>query len=242
MKIYSARDYQDMSRKAANILAAQITLKPASVLGLATGSSPVGVYQYLIQRHRQGDLDFSEVITINLDEYKGLAPEDTQSYRHFMQENLFDHINIQPENTYLPDGMAANIESECRRYDDLIARIGGIDIQLLGIGHNGHIGFNEPGDFFEIATHMVALSESTISANKRFFENEEQVPRHAFTMGIGPIMRARHILLVASGREKADIIRRAFRNPVTPRVPASVLQLHHHVTLVGDKDALSGLI
>lgn len=241
MKIYRASDYQDMSRKAANILSAQVILQPASVLGLATGSSPQGVYKQLVEWYKKGDIDFSEVTTINLDEYKGLGPADSQSYRHFMRENLFRHVNIRPENTYLPDGLAEDDAAECGRYDEIIARHGGIDMQLLGVGRNGHIGFNEPGEAFEKGTHLVALTESTINANKRFFDREEQVPRYAFTMGIRSIMQARHILLIASGKDKAEIVKRAFNGPVTPYVPASVLQLHNHVTVVGDADALSML-
>lgn len=241
MRIYRASDYQDMSRKAANILSAQVILQPASVLGLATGSSPQGVYKQLVEWYRKGDIDFSEVTTINLDEYKGLGPADPQSYRHFMRENLFRHVNIRPENTYLPDGLAGDDTAECRRYDEIIARHGGIDMQLLGVGRNGHIGFNEPGEAFEKGTHLVALTGSTINANKRFFDKEEQVPRYAFTMGIRSIMQARHILLIVSGKDKAEIINRAFNGPVTPHVPASVLQLHNHVTVVGDADALAGL-
>lgn len=241
MKIYRASDYQDMSRKAANILSAQVILQPASVLGLATGSSPQGVYKQLVEWYKKGDIDFSEVTTINLDEYKGLGPADSQSYRHFMRENLFRHVNIRPENTYLPDGLAVDGAAECGRYDEIIARHGGIDMQLLGVGRNGHIGFNEPGEAFEKGTHLVALTESTINANKRFFDREEQVPRYAFTMGIRSIMRARHILLIVSGKDKAEIVKMAFNGPVTPYVPASVLQLHNRVTVVGDADALSML-
>lgn len=241
MRIYRASDYQDMSRKAANILSAQVILQPASVLGLATGASPQGVYKQLVEWYKKGDIDFSEVTTINLDEYKGLGPADPQSYRHFMRENLFRHVNIRPENTYLPDGLAGDDAAECRRYDEVIARHGGVDMQLLGVGRNGHIGFNEPGEAFEKGTHLVALTESTINANKRFFDKEEQVPCYAFTMGIRSIMQARHILLIVSGKDKAEIINRAFNGQVTPHVPASVLQLHNNVTVVGDADALSGL-
>lgn len=242
MTIYRAKDYQDMSRKAANILSAQVILNPASVLGLATGSSPAGVYKQLVEWYKKNDIDFSGVTSINLDEYKGMAPDNLQSYRFFMQEHLFNHVNINPANTFLPDGLAADTDAECTRYDDVIVSRGGIDIQLLGIGHNGHIGFNEPSDTFDTGTHVVPLAQSTIEANKRFFDNEEQVPHHAFTLGIGTIMRARHILLIVSGKAKADIIRTAFNGPVTPLVPASVLQLHSHVTIVGDEDALSKLM
>jgi glucosamine-6-phosphate deaminase len=238
LRIYRAKDYKDMSRKAANILSARVILKPACVLGLATGSSPLGVYSQLIEWYRKGDVDFREVVTINLDEYKGLAPEDPRSYRYFMNENFFKHINIRPESTNVPEGLAPEAE-ECARYDRVIRSAGGIDMQLLGLGHNGHIGFNEPGGSFDKDTHCVSLTESTIEANKRFFEKEEDVPRKAYTMGIRSIMQARHILVIASGGDKAAIVKEAFRGPITPQVPASVLQLHNNVTLVGDRDALS---
>jgi len=239
MQIYKAKDYRDMSRKAANILSAQIIMKPNCVLGLATGSSPIGTYQQLVDWYHKGDLDFAAVRTVNLDEYKGLAPTDPQSYRYFMEKNLFSLVNIRPENTNLPDGLAADAAAECARYNGIIQTLGGIDLQLLGIGHNGHIGFNEPDVAFEKETHCVALSENTIKANARLFDDIAQVPRHAFTMGIKSIMQARKIVLVASGADKAEIIREAFFGPVTPHVPASILQLHNDVTLVGDEAALS---
>lgn len=238
MMIIRAQSYDDMSRKAANIISAQVILHPASVLGLATGSSPLGTYRLLIDRHRKGDLDFSAVKSVNLDEYQGLAPDSPQSYRYFMRHNLFQHINIRPENTYIPNGLEADAQAECKRYDGVIDDAGGIDLQLLGIGHNGHIGFNEPGGAFEKGTHLVALSDSTIEANKRFFDSEADVPRHAYTMGIRSIMHARRIVLIASGKDKAQIIQKALRGPITPAVPASVLQLHGNFTLVADEDAL----
>lgn len=239
MRIYKARDYHDMSRKAANILSAQVILHPNCVLGLATGATPLGIYKQLIDWYRKGDIDFSGVTTINLDEYSGLSPDNKQSYRYFMDENFFRDINIRRENTFVPDGLADDAPATCRRYDEIIENSGGIDMQLLGIGHNGHIGFNEPGATFELGAHLVALSQSTIDANTRFFESEEDVPHHAFTMGIRSIMQARHILLAVTGAHKADIVREAFCGPVTPRLPASVLQLHNQVTLVGDEEALS---
>jgi glucosamine-6-phosphate deaminase len=238
MRIYRAKNYMDMSRKAANILSAQVILKPASVLGLATGSSPLGVYKQLIEWYEKGDVDFSEITTINLDEYKGLSPNDSRSYRYFMDENFFKHINIKPENTYVPNGLAPESE-ECARYDGVIRGVGGIDMQLLGLGHNGHIGFNEPGASFDKDTHCVSLAQSTIEANMRFFENPEDVPRQAYTMGIRSIMQSRSILVIASGEDKSAIVKEAFSGPVTPQVPASVLQLHNNVTLVGDQGALS---
>jgi len=241
VRIIKAKDYHDMSRKAANFLSAQVILKPASVLGLATGSTPLGTYEQLAEWYRKGDVDFSETVTINLDEYCGLGPDDPQSYRHFMNENFFSKINIRPENTFLPNGLETDVKKECARYERLIRKYKGIDMQLLGVGHNGHIGFNEPETAFEIATHQVALSESTIQANKRFFEDESMVPRHAYTMGIRTIMQAGAILVIASGESKAEILRKSFYGPVTPFVPASVLQLHNNVILVVDEGAASRL-
>ena len=239
MKIYRAEDYNSMSRRAANILSAQVILKPDSVLGLATGSTPVGMYRQLVNWYEKGDIDFSQVHTVNLDEYLGLAPDHDQSYRYFMQQNLFDHINVRPENTNVPNGLASDPEAECRRYNEVIAGLGGIDLQVLGMGHNGHIGFNEPGDAFELETHVVDLTENTIEANARFFASKDEVPRRAITMGIKSIMQARHILVVVSGEDKAEIVRRAFAGPVAPLGPASILQMHPHLSLVGDEAALS---
>ena len=241
MRIYQSEDYQAMSRRAANIISAQVIYKPNCVLGLATGSTPIGTYENLIARNRAGDLSFREVRTVNLDEYKGLAPTHDQSYRYFMQTNLFDHIDILPENTNVPDGLAADADAECARYDALVASLGYADLQLLGLGRNGHIGFNEPDDHFTKETHVVDLTDSTIDANQRFFESRDEVPRHALSMGIKNIMNARRILIIVSGEEKADIVCRAFAGPVTKEVPASVLQLHPDVTLVGDKAALHKL-
>ena len=215
MNIIRAKDYQDMSRKAANIISAQIIMKPDCVLGLATGSTPVGTYRQLIEWYEKGDLDFSRVSTVNLDEYRGLAHTDPQSYYYFMQENLFDHVNIDKTATHVPD------------------------LQLLGLGNNGHIGFNEPGAAFEKETHLVDLAESTIRANARFFTSIDEVPKQAYTMGIRTIMQAKKILVVVSGEGKADIVSRAFFGPVTPEVPASILQMHPDVTVVCDEAALS---
>ena len=239
MKIYVTEDYQSMSRKAANILSAQVILNPTCVLGLATGSSPVGMYKQLIEWYKRGDVDFSEVRTVNLDEYVGLAPDHDQSYRYFMQSHFFDHINIKPENTNLPNGQAADLAAECKRYNQVIHSQGGIDMQLLGMGHNGHIGFNEPGDTFDLETHVVDLTERTIEANARFFATPNEVPRQALTMGIKTIMQARRILVVVSGEDKADAVKAALTGPVTPKVPASILQLHPNVMLVADKAAMS---
>ncbi|MBQ9733323.1 MAG: glucosamine-6-phosphate deaminase [Clostridia bacterium] len=242
MKIYKTKDYDSMSLKAASIIASQVVLKPDCVLGLATGSSPIGLYKELIARCEKGELDFSAVKTVNLDEYVGLAPDHDQCYRFFMNTNLFDHINIDKANTNVPDGLAADPDAESARYDAVIDSMGQIDIQLLGMGHNGHIGFNEPDDYFPMGTHAVDLQESTINANARFFESIDDVPRQALTMGIGSIMKAKSILVVVSGEGKADIVAKAFGGPVTPNVPASILQMHPDVTLVGDEAALSKLL
>lgn len=239
MRIYVTDDYNAMSRRVANILSAQVMLKPDCVLGLATGSTPVGAYQQLVEWYKMGDLDFSQVRSINLDEYVGLAPTHDQSYRYFMQSNLFDHVNILPENTNVPNGLSANAEEECRRYNEVIHTLGPIDLQLLGMGHNGHIGFNEPSDVFERETHVVNLTETTIQANARFFASADEVPRQAMTMGIQTIMQAKKVLVAVSGKDKAEIVKKAFTGPVTPQVPASILQMHPDVILVGDKAALS---
>lgn len=239
MRVIKAKDYDDMSRKAANIISAQIIMKPDCVLGLATGSTPVGTYAKLVKRYQKGDLDFSNVTTVNLDEYKGLNRENEQSYYYFMHDNLFGKVNVDLKRTFLPDGMEPDAKKACADYDRIIAATGGVDLQLLGLGHNGHIGFNEPAEIFEAETHCVDLTESTITANRRFFASEEEVPRQAYTMGIKTIMRARKILLVVSGEDKAGIVKEAFYGAITPKVPASVLQLHNDVTIVADEAALS---
>lgn len=239
MKLIKAKDYDSMSRKAANIIAAQLILKPDSVLGLATGSSPVGIYRQLIEWYRDGDIDFAACSTVNLDEYAGLTADNKQSYAWFMQTNLFDHVNITSKNINIPNGANPDADGECARYNQVIGDVGGVDLQLLGIGHNGHIGFNEPGDAFEKDTHCVALAQSTIDANARFFGPGETVPTHAYTMGIRSIMSARKILLIATGEAKADILYKAMCGSITPAVPASVLQLHSDVTVVADQAALA---
>lgn len=239
MNIIRAKDYQDMSRKAANIISAQIIMKPDCVLGLATGSTPVGTYRQLIEWYEKGDLDFSRVSTVNLDEYRGLAHIDPQSYYYFMQENLFDHVNIDKAATHVPDGTNPDAADACAKHEQIIKSLGGIDLQLLGLGNNGHIGFNEPGAAFEKETHLVDLAESTIRANARFFTSIDEVPKQAYTMGIRTIMQAKKILVVVSGEGKADIVSRAFFGPVTPEVPASILQMHPDVTVVCDEAALS---
>ena len=224
MRIIKAADYQDMSRKAANLISAQVIMKPDSVLGLATGSTPIGAYQKLVEWCKNGDLDFSTVKSVNLDEYKGLPRTNDQSYYYFMHENLFDKVNINPANTHLPDGTEPDSDKECARYEALIQSLGGVD---------------EPADEFDKVTHCVDLQESTIEANKRFFASADDVPRQAYTMGIGTIMQAKKILVVVSGEDKADIVAKAFFGPVTPQVPASILQMHQDVTLVADAAALS---
>lgn len=239
MRIYRAKDYNDMSRKAANIISAQVILKPDCVLGLATGSTPIGAYRQLVEWYNKGDLDFSEVTTVNLDEYKGLPRDNDQSYYYFMHENLFKHVNIPEGRSFLPDGTEPDSEKACSKYNDIIHQVGGIDLQLLGLGQNGHIGFNEPDDHFSLETHCVDLTPSTIEANKRFFEKKEDVPRQAYTMGIKTIMQAKKVLLVASGKEKAQALRDAICGPVTPALPASILQYHKNVYVVADEEALS---
>ncbi|MBQ3865167.1 MAG: glucosamine-6-phosphate deaminase [Clostridia bacterium] len=238
MKILRAKDYRDMSRKAANIVSAQIIMKPNAVVGLATGGTMVGIYDQLVEWYGKGDLDFSEITSVNLDEYRDIPAGHPQSYRTFMHRNLFDRVNMNPERIHIPDGSDPDEEKVCREYEEMIHRLGGIDLQLLGIGTDGHIGFNEPGGAFEMETHSVDLQESTITANARFFASREDVPRRAYTMGIKSIMQARKVLMAASGENKAEMIRKAFFGPVTPEVPASILQMHPDFTLVGDEAAL----
>ncbi len=232
MKIIKAKNYEDLSRKTANIVSAQVILKPKSVLGLATGSSPIGTYKQLIDWYHKDDIDFSGVTTVNLDEYVGLPEGHDQSYRYYMEENFFKHVNLSPEQTNLPNGNAKDMDAECERYDELISDLGGIDIQLLGIGHNGHIGFNEPDPAFEKMTHVVTLGESTIQANARFFDSVDDVPKQAISMGIRAIMQARKIILIVNGNDKYDILKEALTGPITPKVPASVLQLHADLTVI----------
>ena len=239
MRVYQVKDYDAMSRKAANVISAQVIMKPDCVLGLATGSSPIGTYKQLIQWYSQGDLDFSEVKSVNLDEYKGLPRDNDQSYYYCMSNTLFKHININLDNTNVPNGMEPDSEKECLRYENVIAGLGGVDLQLLGLGRNGHIGFNEPDDTFGTITHCVNLTESTIDANKRFFASADDVPKQAYTMGIGTIMKAKKILLIVSGEDKADALAKAVHGPVTPSLPASILQLHSDVVVVADEAACS---
>ena len=239
MRIVRTRDYDDMSRKAANVISAKIILEPECVLGLATGSTPIGTYRQLAEWNKKGDLDFSQVSTYNLDEYRGLSHDDPQSYHYFMRENLFDLVNIDIANTHVPDGSNPDVEAACREYDMMVAQAGYPDLQLLGIGHNGHIGFNEPADYFSKGTHCVDLTESTIKANSRLFEREEDVPRQAYTMGVQTIMFARAILILASGEDKAQAVYNMCYGHVTPQCPASILQLHQNCTVIADEAALS---
>lgn len=242
MKIYQEADYAAMSRRAANLISAEIIRKPECILGLATGDTPLGTYQKLIEWNQKGDISFRSVRTFNLDEYLGLAPDDAQSYRHYMDKNLFGHVDIDPANTFLPDGLAADGDAECRRYDALLESLGYADLQLLGLGRNGHIGFNEPGECFIRQSHVVTLSQSTITANARFFADIDDVPRQALTMGMGCIMAARRVLLMVSGEDKAEALYQAVCGPITPYCPASILQLHGDVVIVGDRAALEKLL
>lgn len=238
MKIIEAKDYDNMSRKAANIISAQVILNPKSILGLATGSTPTGTYRQLIDWYKKGDIDFSEVTTFNLDEYCGLCPENPQSYRYYMQTNFFDHINIKPENTNVPNGMAKDIDAWCTAYDQKIHAFGGVDLQLLGLGVTGHIGFNEPSDSFEKGTHRMKLKEQTIQDNSRFFKSIDEVPKYAITMGIGTIMQAKNVLLLINGSKKADVLEKVLFGPVTPSIPGSILQMHPHVIVIADQEAM----
>ena len=241
MRIICAKDYKEMSEMAADIIGAQVLLKPDAVLGLATGSTPIGTYEELVRRYEAGRLDFSKIKTVNLDEYRGLTKDNDQSYYYFMHSHLFDHVNIDKNNTNVPDGMEPDAVKAGQDYENIIKNYGGIDLQLLGLGNNGHIGFNEPGDEFIDKTHVVDLTESTIEANKRFFASIDDVPKQAYTMGIGSIMRAKRVLMVVNGKGKAEIVKEAFFGPITPKVPASILQLHNDFILIGDVEALSCL-
>lgn len=239
MKIYKVKDYEEMSRKAAAVIASQIISKPDSVLGLATGSTPIGTYKHLVAAYKVGDLDFSQIKSANLDEYRGLTKDNDQSYYYFMNNHLFQHVNIDPANTNIPDGTNNDPDAECARYEEVIKSLGGVDLQLLGLGHDGHMGFNEPCDHFDKITHCVDLTEMTIEANKRFFASADDVPRQAYTMGCGTIMRAKKILILVSGADKADILYQVVNGPVTPQVPASLLQFHPDVILIADEAAMS---
>ncbi len=228
MKVIKTNSYAETSKCAAQVVAEQIRNKPDSVLGLATGSSPVGMYDELVKM----DLDFSKITSVNLDEYYGLAPENDQSYRYFMNKNLFDRVNIRKECTFVPDGLTKDPEKHCAAYDQKILDLGNIDLQVLGMGLNGHIGFNEPGDSFPVGTHLVTLEQSTIEANARFFASKDEVPTQAISMGLKQIMSARKILLIVHGKAKEETLEKALNGPVTPYLPASILQLHPDVTVI----------
>lgn len=237
MEFIIAESVEDMSRRAADRIAACVKGNPACVLGLATGTTPIGLYADLVGDCAQGRISFSKVTTFNLDEYRGLAPEHDQSYRYFMKKHLFDYVDVDQANTHVPEGFNPNSDEVCIAYEEAISRAGGIELQLLGLGPNGHIGFNEPEDTFPSVTHCVDLTQSTIEANSRLFDSIDDVPRQAYTMGIGTIMAARSVLVVVEGAHKAEIVRKAFFGPVTPQVPASVLQFHHNVTVIVDPAA-----
>lgn len=237
MKLIVVDNYEKLSKVAAYEFAKVIKEKPDAVLGLATGSSPIGMYEELIRMYKNRELDFSKVTTINLDEYIGLNPEHEQSYRHFMNTNLFNHVNINMEKTFVPNGLAKNLEVECKEYDKKIMELGGIDIQLLGVGNNGHIAFNEPDDELYSETHIISLTKNTIKANARFFDNINDVPKKAITMGVGGIMKAKKIILIASGVSKSEAIKGLLSGKVTTENPASMLQMHRDVTVIVDKEA-----
>ncbi|EOU2041840.1 TPA: glucosamine-6-phosphate deaminase [Clostridium perfringens] len=237
MRLIVTKNYEEMSKVAAKEMAEDIKRNPEIVLGLATGGTPVGMYKELIRMYNEGELDFSKVTSINLDEYVGLSGEHDQSYRYFMNTNLFDHINIDKNNTFVPNGLAENVEKECMAYDSRIQDMGGIDLQLLGLGANGHIGFNEPGEALSVGTHLTDLKESTIEANARFFDSIDDVPRKAITMGLGGIMKAKKIMVIASGEGKAEVVKAMMSGKITTEIPATMLQMHRDVILIVDEDA-----
>ena len=241
MLVEEVEDYEAVSERAADLVTAQIQKKPDSVIGFATGSTPLGLYERLIHNHQERGLDFSKVTTFNLDEYVGLPPEHDQSYHYFMWENLFKHINITREKVYIPDGTVEDTDYFCQWYEQQIEHAGGIDLQILGIGANGHLAFNEPGSSLGSRTRIKTLTEKTVRDNARFFEEEKEVPRYAITMGIGTIMEAQNLLLLGSGERKADAIKKTLEGPVTAMVPASVVQLHRHAQFIIDQPAASSL-
>lgn len=232
MRLIVTKNYEEMSKVAAKEMAEDIKRNPEIVLGLATGGTPVGMYKELIRMYNEGELDFSKVTSINLDEYVGLSGDHDQSYRYFMNTNLFNHINIDKNNTFVPNGLAENVEEECMAYDSRIQDMGGIDLQLLGLGANGHIGFNEPGEALSVGTHLTDLKESTIEANARFFDSIDDVPRKAITMGLGGIMKAKKIMVIASGEGKAEVVKAMMSGKITTEIPATMLQMHRDVNRV----------
>jgi len=241
MDVIIVKDYEEMSERAADIVLRAMREKPDLVLGLATGSTPEGLYRDLIKAHKEDGVDFSPVVSFNLDEYVGLGPDHPQSYRYFMNEKLFDHINIKPENTHVPDGMAKSLRRCCAEYENMIDEAGGIDLQVLGVGRDGHVAFNEPGTSLGSRTHVTALTRETIEDNSRFFDSPDEVPRFAVTMGIGSILDARKCLLLASGANKADAVKAAIEGPVTSAITASALQLHPDTVAIVDEAAAAGL-
>lgn len=241
MRIIIVKDYEEMSKKAAKIVSDRLRQKPDLVLGLATGSTPVGLYQQLIKAHKEEGLDFSKVRSFNLDEYCGLSPNHPQSYHYFMYDKFFNHININPENVYIPRGEVKNAEVFCNWYEQKIKEEGGIDLQILGIGRDGHIGFNEPGSSLGSRTRIKTLTEETVEDNSRFFERKEDVPRYAITMGLGTIFEARECLLLASGANKAGAVQRCIEGPVSAETTASLLQLHSQVIIIVDEEAAKNL-
>ena len=238
MQLIKCKDYDEMSARAAAVIEEQLLAKPASVLGLATGSTPEGMYAKLVKDCEDGIIDFSKVTSVNLDEYVGLGEKDDQSYRYFMNHHLFDHVNIDKSRTFVPNGLEPDAGKACSDYEALLKKVGKVDIQVLGLGENGHVGFNEPADDFPKETHVVDLTESTIQANARFFENADKVPKKAYTMGIGSIFAASKILLLVSGVKKAKALKNAICGPVTPQLPASILQFHENLIVVADEAAL----
>ena len=240
MKIIVCKDYAEMSAKAADIVAAQVTLKPNCVLGLATGSTPEGMYACLVKKYKAGELDFSAVRSVNLDEYYPIAPDNDQSYRYFMNENLFNHVNIDKSRTFVPNGMAADPVAACEAYEETVASVGAAAIQVLGIGQNGHIGFNEPDSALEVRTHVTDLTESTIKANARFFASEADVPTKALTMGIGTILNAKKIIILANGAAKHEAVSKMLAGKLDTSCPASMLNLHADVTVICDEAAYNG--
>lgn len=235
MRFIVCENYEELSKKAAEFVSAQIILKPNCNLGLATGSTPIGMYQNLVDMN----IDFSEVTTFNLDEYYPISRDNNQSYHYFMTEHLYSKVNLKKDNIFIPNGETENPQQECRNYEKAIAEHGGLDLQVLGIGQNGHIGFNEPSETLNSYTHITKLTENTIEANSRFFDDINDVPKQALTMGVATIMRAKKILLLASGREKARVVKALQGNMIDPEIPATILAAHNDVTVIVDKDALS---
>lgn len=237
MRIILCNDYNEMSEQAAKLVSSQIILKPECVLGLATGSTPIGLYERLAELYKSGEIDFSKVVSFNLDEYYPIKRDNSQSYFTYMNENLFSKVNIKPENTHIPNGETDNPELECENYEKMIEEFGGIDLQILGIGQNGHIGFNEPDDNLNSYTHLTKLTKSTIEANSRFFETEDEVPKYALTMGISTILKSRKIILLASGKNKSHAVRELLTPEINTETPATMLKVHPDVVLICDKDA-----